>query len=923
MVYDSLGRKIQMTDLDSGTWRYGYDGAGNLIWQDDPKSGAEAQHVQFCYDALNRPLRRCPWSDDAAGTHSCSAPCGNPEEEIRYFYDGNDGWAVPNAIGRLTRVEDAAGQFDVEEYDARGRERRVTRTIDVAGSATHGTFAYDYDTNDRLTSVTYPDGDIIFTDYDDSGQPTTLRSISTQLYVVDALYDVFGRPTEIQRGNGVVDTRVYGDHLDRHRLSRLKSELPGVSPSHLALVYQDRDNRGLLTALRDERNLTGELSNSADFTYDHMGRLLTFDSVHGPADRTYAYDPLGNITRHGDQYLEYSSTKPHQVTVVRYGSPTGPGVDISHDANGNRTAKFAQSYEYTKEDRLKTINAGGQTVTIAYDYQGRQVARMVGTSASGVTRYYGDLVETSNGFMTKWVYFGGQRMAMRLNSNIGWEQAALGSRSTWFALAPADAPRVVIVVARELGGWLGLTAVCVGAAMLLAPWGRRPAVVGIRVRYGHAIGATLLWTAGTLPWPLVLGPSPAAAQKGGGTLIHHYHTDHLGSTQVITDNTGQIIEQIRYSAYGEIRGRWNASNQPIGAGATRRYEFTGYETEIHSGLQYAGARFYDPTMGSFTSHDPVAAHMSPYSYVHWDPVNGTDPGGACELVCILAIAAVVGSVASSAIQAATNGTNVGEAVGNAFVGVGAGLVVQNAVIGPLSTAVPVLGPILAAAQIAYGAYSAVEGYRSGQSVQATFGAVLLAYGVWSATQSVSDGTVAQGANGSYGIADPAANPTPGEYVGDAALAGEITPAPNYASPGTWATALVQDVASFTRGVLIGGPVGIVEGTVSLGQGIVNLDVGEIGLSLAEIATAPLRYGGYGGLRWGEGAFLGGGRATGWLDRLGYAAHDVGFGRGQFHSANSALLRTAWTRHDLGLYGHLHRVLSSAVFRTHNALLGAP
>ena len=59
-----------------------------------------------------------------------------------------------------------------------------------------------------------------------------------------------------------------------------------------------------------------------------------------------------------------------------------------------------------------------------------------------------------------------------------------------------------------------------------------------------------------------------------------------------------------------------------------RHEFTGYQSEEKSGLQYAGARYYLPELGVFTSHDPENQFPSPYAYGNGDPVNGTDPDGA-------------------------------------------------------------------------------------------------------------------------------------------------------------------------------------------------------------------------------------------------------------------------------------------------------
>jgi RHS repeat-associated protein len=57
-----------------------------------------------------------------------------------------------------------------------------------------------------------------------------------------------------------------------------------------------------------------------------------------------------------------------------------------------------------------------------------------------------------------------------------------------------------------------------------------------------------------------------------------------------------------------------------------RHEFIGYQSETETGLDYAYARFYDPELGQFLSHDPAAQFPSPYAYGP-DPINGADPTG--------------------------------------------------------------------------------------------------------------------------------------------------------------------------------------------------------------------------------------------------------------------------------------------------------
>ena len=69
-TYDTLGRRVSVAEPHSGVWRYGYDLAGNLRYQDDPQGG---QHLQICYDRLGRVVREYDAGADYSGAiFSCS-----------------------------------------------------------------------------------------------------------------------------------------------------------------------------------------------------------------------------------------------------------------------------------------------------------------------------------------------------------------------------------------------------------------------------------------------------------------------------------------------------------------------------------------------------------------------------------------------------------------------------------------------------------------------------------------------------------------------------------------------------------------------------------------------------------------------------------------------------------------------------------
>jgi RHS repeat-associated protein len=250
----------------------------------------------------------------------------------------------------------------------------------------------------------------------------------------------------------------------------------------------------------------------------------------------------------------------------------------------------------------------------------------------------------------------------------------------------------------------------------------------------------IVWVGGTLPAPLNLVPlGPRAALAGGsggggGPTSWHYHTDHLGSTQVLTDKDGKVLQHVRYEPFGALRGRYKADLSGTAFG--KRYEFTGYETESYSGLQYAGARFYDPALGMFLTHDPARQFASPYTYTDGDPVNLVDPDGACvfgiDCALLITVAITATAIAVSVdtyvrtgdVRASFNAGLASAAIGT--VGAGLGVLLQPA----FSSLTPTLQVSVKLAAVGSGAYGVYQSAENGYVASAVVGsllAVLAAY----------------------------------------------------------------------------------------------------------------------------------------------------------------------------------------------------
>ncbi len=113
--------------------------------------------------------------------------------------------------------------------------------------------------------------------------------------------------------------------------------------------------------------------------------------------------------------------------------------------------------------------------------------------------------------------------------------------------------------------------------------------------------------------------------------------DHLGSTDVVTDASGTVLERMSFDAWGRRRQvNWQAylaSGVPaqVWQGELITKGFTGHEQLDQVELVHMNGRVYDPQLGRFLSADPNIQDLSNlqsfnrYSYVLNNPLSFTDP----------------------------------------------------------------------------------------------------------------------------------------------------------------------------------------------------------------------------------------------------------------------------------------------------------
>jgi RHS repeat-associated protein len=129
----------------------------------------------------------------------------------------------------------------------------------------------------------------------------------------------------------------------------------------------------------------------------------------------------------------------------------------------------------------------------------------------------------------------------------------------------------------------------------------------------------------------------------GTAAVRYVHPDHLGSTNVVTDQNQNLVQTLDYYPYGATRISVSTSTNEM-----RRY--IGQFTDT-SGLLYLQARYMDPTRGQFLSQDPRFLSVgnpdqvkqvtgrdqqtfladpqlaSSYNYGRDNPITNKDPNG--------------------------------------------------------------------------------------------------------------------------------------------------------------------------------------------------------------------------------------------------------------------------------------------------------
>jgi RHS repeat-associated protein len=374
--YDNAGRPILFTDARGFKVVQEYDGAGNLVSFKD-KNGSE---TKYDYDKNKRlitttdPLKKLTTvtRDDlgrAASTKNARL------QTVGYEYD-IDGRLTKKTV-KLT-ASGAETTLVENTIDANGN---IKKQKDAWGTTDATATQYAYDANNRVTSITYPDGKIVGLAYNAGGN--IYRITYPDNLIATYTYDNFNRQTVPSFLKNNPGTDLAGESRSSNAITAIA--ISGEAEGTYTLSYNKRSN--IVKILRPNGIQT-------DYAYDAVGRITQVKhSANAGVDNLftadYTPDAVGNISSEsftGPAY--YSSAQSLTNTALLYnvaGELTKKGTKACvSDADGNLIDLEGGTLKctYDAENRLtKMVRKAADTTLITtentYNAAGLRIKRVV------------------------------------------------------------------------------------------------------------------------------------------------------------------------------------------------------------------------------------------------------------------------------------------------------------------------------------------------------------------------------------------------------------------------------------------------------------------------------------------------------------------------------------------------------------------
>jgi len=647
--YDENGQKKTYTDPRNRLTTYVYDNR-NRLWQTiEPLSRITETLYDFAgnkTDVTFPDTRSQRWRDfDAFGQSWTYFDERNNRTDLAYQ------WGPMKKLASVTthRSKDGGGTEDqptIFGYDGLGRSRIVTFPDHTTEENVylHGgqllswktrkgqTKTINYDARGRETSSTWLNGAApdISRSWDDANRVATLCNIYS---TVDFHYDgaglVAAEGNAIAGGGGRIVTNY--ERYPNGAISRI------IYPTSSLSVRRDYNSRGQLSATGWSDSNNNWLAQFASYNYLADGKLNYQDYING-VHTAFGYDDRGFVNQEtvsagGHTYSQRTFYRDSRDRITAFQKGTNPTVNPMENGHGDR-------FRYDEE---------GQLVEAWYN------ATDPANSGTGNTRYDGFNYDAlGNRTQSNFVASRGSTSFVRrdngLNQYSSWTPSTIYHDDNYPGWGPSGNGVTM------MDGWIdgsynalnqpiSMSSATSGGTTWFGydPLGRCvKRVVGSNVNNGTA---TFFYYDG---WNLFQeGPAAniidrvymlgnrvddivADYSTATGQWLYH-HSDARGHSILLTDGSGNLVEQYEYDAFGQpyfygAGGALLANGSAYG----NRFLFTGREYLSALKLYDYRNRLYQPELGRFMQPDPKefgAGDYNLYRYCHNDPINKSDPFG--------------------------------------------------------------------------------------------------------------------------------------------------------------------------------------------------------------------------------------------------------------------------------------------------------
>jgi RHS repeat-associated protein len=620
-TYDSNGNPATVTDRNGHTTTYVYDNLGHKQSVQSP-TDLPAAPTKFAYDTrdwltsvTNELGNPTSFGYDATGRKTSTT---NPLSIVT-------SQTVYDAAGRVTGQIDALGNETKFGYDGVGRLQSSQDPLYSPQDPLHHSIDYTYDLAGRKLTLTNKNANTFEFGYSTTdGLPTTFTYAS---------FLTTGRQSQISARNAdglpamLISPSGHQTVLTYDVMSRVKTSADGVGT-----ITSTYDNNGNVT---DVTETIGSTNTDIHRVFDNLNRVTSCTDTQGNT-LGYTYDNEGNlatITYPGNKVVNYTYDGSNRLTTVT--DWAGRVTNYTYDYAGRlqtvlRPNSTQQSVTFDAASRLtasseQLVNSNGVVVntlwSALYGYDNdNHLTAFVPTPleptpapAAATTTYNAD-----NEVAT----FNGQNVSYDLDGNMQSAPVTVaGSTSlgalTWDARNRLTSAGGVTYTYDAENRRISST---VNGQTTFYVWARGRSLDKLLAKQ-NPDGSTTRYVYGAS------GLLYEETTSAGGTAQTpiYYHFDWRGDTVALSDASGNVIEQLSYSPYGDctVTPVTGTVNTPFGFNGE-----WGVLTEP-TGLLAMQARFYSPVIQRFLNEDPsgFSGGNNLYAFAAGDPVDLMDPFG--------------------------------------------------------------------------------------------------------------------------------------------------------------------------------------------------------------------------------------------------------------------------------------------------------